>query len=81
MGLTSKVVILVFHDELDFVSVHEALLQEFKSALESIRGRQSLESQIDIIVKAKASNLVERKALQQVSIRCDPAFRLILTVF
>lgn len=57
-----------FHDDLDFVSVHETLLQEFKSALEAVRGRQSLESQIDIILKAKASTLSEKKALAHVSI-------------
>lgn len=52
-----------FHDELDFVSVHEALLEEFKSALSGIRSKQSLENQIDLIVKAKASSLSEKKAL------------------
>ncbi|GLB34911.1 putative non-repetitive/WGA-negative nucleoporin C-terminal [Lyophyllum shimeji] len=55
-----------FHDELDFVSVHEALLQEFKSALATVRGRQSLDKQIDIIVKATASKLSDRKALTQI---------------
>ncbi|TFK42541.1 hypothetical protein BDQ12DRAFT_732185 [Crucibulum laeve] len=50
------------HNELDFVSVHESMLQEFRSALEGVRGRHSLDSQIDIIVKAKASGLVEKKA-------------------
>jgi nuclear pore complex protein Nup133 len=55
-----------FHDELDFVSVHEALLEEFKSALSNIRGKQSLENQIDIIVKTKALSLSEKKALAKV---------------
>ncbi|KAF5381087.1 hypothetical protein D9615_003993 [Tricholomella constricta] len=55
-----------FHDDLDFVSVHEALLQEFKSALEAVRGRQSLDNQIDIIVKATASKLYEKRALAHV---------------
>ncbi|KAG5645239.1 hypothetical protein DXG03_006656 [Asterophora parasitica] len=52
-----------FHDDLDFVSVHEALLQEFRTALEAVRGRQSLDNQIDIIVKATASRLSEKRAL------------------
>jgi nuclear pore complex protein Nup133 len=51
---------------LDFVSVHEALLEEFRSALSGIRGKQSLEKQIDMIVKAKASSLSEKKALANV---------------
>ncbi|KXN86872.1 hypothetical protein AN958_09467 [Leucoagaricus sp. SymC.cos] len=50
-----------FHDELDFVSVHQALLEELRSALVGVRGRHSLESQIDTIVKAKAVGLAERK--------------------
>ena len=56
-----------FHDELDFVSVHEALLQEFRSALEAIRGRQTLDSQIETIVKASATGLQEKPALRDVS--------------
>lgn len=43
--------------------MHEALLEEFKSALSGIRSKQSLENQIDLIVKAKASSLSEKKAL------------------
>ena len=57
-----------FHDDLDFVSVHEALLQEFRSALESIRGRQPLDIQIDTIVRVKASGLADRKALAHVRV-------------
>ncbi|TFK29976.1 methyltransferase type 11 [Coprinopsis marcescibilis] len=52
-----------FHDQLDFVSVHDYLLTEFKSALESVRGRHSLESQVETIVNAKAVSLKEKKAL------------------
>jgi nuclear pore complex protein Nup133 len=48
---------------LDFVSVHEALLEEFKTALSGMRGRQSLENQIDMIVKKKTSLLSDKKAL------------------
>ncbi|KAJ7109426.1 hypothetical protein C8R44DRAFT_634983 [Mycena epipterygia] len=52
-----------FHNDLDFVSVHQALLEEFKPVLESLRGRQSLEAQIDAIVKSEASRLADHKAL------------------
>lgn len=55
-----------FHDDLDFVSVHKALLQEFKSAIETVRGRQPLENQIETIVKVKAPRLLEKKALTHV---------------
>ncbi|KAJ7449858.1 hypothetical protein FB451DRAFT_741132 [Mycena latifolia] len=52
-----------FHNDLDFVSVHQALLDEFKPVLESLRGRQSLEAQIDAIVKSEASRLSDHRAL------------------
>ncbi|KAH8107113.1 Non-repetitive/WGA-negative nucleoporin C-terminal-domain-containing protein [Cristinia sonorae] len=53
-----------FHDGLDFVSVHDNLLDDLKSALASIRVKQSLEMQVDTITKAKASKLGDRRALQ-----------------
>ncbi|KAF7363465.1 Methyltransferase type 11 [Mycena sanguinolenta] len=52
-----------FHNDLDFVSVHQALLDEFKPILDSLRGRQSLEAQIDAIVKGEALRLSDQKAL------------------
>ena len=61
--------LLAFHDELDFVSVHDSLLEEFRSVLNSSRGRQSLESQIEAIVRSKGADLVERTAFLHVSIR------------
>jgi len=51
---------LGFHDELDLISVHEVLSEDLKSALTGVRGRRSLESQVDIIVTRKAAKLVER---------------------
>ncbi|TCD68905.1 hypothetical protein EIP91_009455 [Steccherinum ochraceum] len=53
-----------FHDGLDFVSVHENLLEDLKTALANIRAKQSLEAQVDTITKTKASRLSERRALQ-----------------
>lgn len=61
--------LLAFHDELDFVSVHDSLLEEFRSVLISSRSRQSLESQIEAIVRSKGTDLVERTAFLHVSIR------------
>lgn len=60
--------LLAFHDELDFVSVHDSLLEEFRTVLISSRSRQSLESQIEAIVKSKGTDLVERTAFLHVSI-------------
>jgi nuclear pore complex protein Nup133 len=60
-------ILVGFHDQLDFVSVHDALLEDLRSALVGVRGRHSLESQIDILVKAKASKLAGRKGLLHVS--------------
>ena len=61
--------LLAFHDELDFVSVHDSILEEFRSVLISSRSRQSLESQIEAIVKSKGTDLVERTAFLHVSVR------------
>ncbi|EIW51716.1 uncharacterized protein TRAVEDRAFT_136690 [Trametes versicolor FP-101664 SS1] len=55
-----------FHDGLDFVSVHETLIDDLKSALASVRSRQSLEMQVETITQKKASNLSNRKALYNV---------------
>ncbi|KAJ7219294.1 hypothetical protein GGX14DRAFT_591296, partial [Mycena pura] len=52
-----------FHNDLDFVSVHQALLEEFKPVLDSLRGRQSLEAQIDAVVKSEALRLSDQKAM------------------
>lgn len=64
---------VAFHDELDFVSVHEALLQEFKSALQGLRGRQSLDTQVEAIIKVKASKLSDLPSLARVSTTILPA--------
>ncbi|CCM02415.1 uncharacterized protein FIBRA_04513 [Fibroporia radiculosa] len=55
-----------FHDGLDFVSVHETILDDLKSALVNVRGKQSLEAQVDVIARAKASQLSDRRILQQI---------------
>lgn len=57
-----------FHDGLDLVSVHEALIDDLRSALASVRMKQSIEMQVDTIVRAKASKLSEYRALQNVSL-------------
>ncbi|KAF8654069.1 hypothetical protein AX16_003602 [Volvariella volvacea WC 439] len=55
-----------FHDDLDFVSVQETLWEEFQGVLKSLRGKQSLDSQVDAIARSLASSLVDRKALLQI---------------
>ncbi|KAK0500496.1 hypothetical protein EDD18DRAFT_1307884 [Armillaria luteobubalina] len=55
-----------FHDGLDFISVHESLLEEFNAVLATLKGRQSLDSQTDAIIKQKATRLADRPALTQV---------------
>lgn len=37
---------LAFHDALDVVGVHEALLEEFNAVVGNIRGRRSLDAQV-----------------------------------
>ncbi len=51
---------------MDFVSVHEALLQECHDVIQKLRGRQSLDTQVDAIVNVKASSLSNRPALATV---------------
>ena len=63
---------LAFHDGLDFVSVHEALTEELKSALASVRDRQSLDRQIETILQQKASAIADRKILPLVSSSLPP---------
>jgi hypothetical protein len=55
-----------FDKGLNFVSVQKDLLDQFTSVLEKLRGRQSLESQIDAILKAKATKLDDRPSLGMV---------------
>ncbi|OSX65290.1 hypothetical protein POSPLADRAFT_1054050 [Postia placenta MAD-698-R-SB12] len=55
-----------FHDGLDFVSIHETLIDDLKSALAPLRGKQSLEKQVETIAETKASRLSKRRALQHV---------------
>lgn len=43
------------------------LVEDFRTPLASIRARQSLDQQVETIMKAKASTLADRKALQSVS--------------
>ncbi|EPS98566.1 hypothetical protein FOMPIDRAFT_1061291 [Fomitopsis schrenkii] len=65
-GVVKQDVLDAFHDGLDFVSVHETLLVSLKTALASLRGKQPLETQIEVITQAKASKLLDRVALQNV---------------
>ncbi|KAJ3516620.1 hypothetical protein NLJ89_g1011 [Agrocybe chaxingu] len=55
-----------FHDGLDFVSVHEGLLQEFRAVVASVRTRQSLDGQIDTILKAKGGKVAGKPAFTHI---------------
>ena len=55
-----------FHDGLDFVSVHETVVEDLKKALASTRQRQSLEMQVEIVAQKKATNLGSRRAFYNV---------------
>jgi nuclear pore complex protein Nup133 len=64
-----------FHDDLDFVSVQETLLQSFKPYLKPLRGRQSIDSQVDSIANAEASMISYMKALLHV--RCHRKYTFV----
>ncbi|THH17812.1 hypothetical protein EW146_g3080 [Bondarzewia mesenterica] len=52
-----------FHDGLDFVSVHEMILGEFRSALAAVRGKQSVDAQVDTITRSQASKIADKRSL------------------
>lgn len=56
-----------FHDALDFVSVLEKLVQDFRSVLVAARARQSIEGQINTIIKEKGKQLESRAGFIYVS--------------
>ncbi|KAI0748169.1 Non-repetitive/WGA-negative nucleoporin C-terminal-domain-containing protein [Daedaleopsis nitida] len=62
----SQDVLDAFHDGLDFVSVHDTLVEDLKSALATVRARQSLEMQVETIAQQKAANLGASKAFYNV---------------
>ncbi|KAH8116942.1 Non-repetitive/WGA-negative nucleoporin C-terminal-domain-containing protein [Phellopilus nigrolimitatus] len=49
-----------FHDGLDYVSVHQKLIEELRATLAGSKARQSLEHQVDTVVKAVAPSLKAR---------------------
>ncbi|KAF9476583.1 methyltransferase type 11 [Pholiota conissans] len=59
---TDDPILNAFHDGLDFVSVLEGLLEEFRSVLIHTRSRQSLDGQCDTIVKAKGGKFEGKPA-------------------
>ena len=61
------IAVTAFHDELDYISVHDSILVDMKSALAGVRTKQALDAQIETISKKKASKLQEMTALLEVS--------------
>ncbi len=57
---------IAFHDGLDFVSVHETIVEDMKNALAPVRQRQSLEMQVETVAQKKATNLGNRRAFYHV---------------
>ncbi|KAH7871806.1 uncharacterized protein C8R40DRAFT_532912 [Lentinula edodes] len=55
-----------FHDALDVVSVHKALLDEFTAVVANMRGRRSLDTQVDTLIQEKASLLSEKPELTNI---------------
>lgn len=53
-----------FHDGLDFVSVYEAIRQECEEVIQKLRGRQSLDAQVEAVVQKKAPSLSKRRMLE-----------------
>ncbi|KAG2031047.1 hypothetical protein BDR03DRAFT_1032191 [Suillus americanus] len=58
-GGADEAVLDAFHDSLDFISVQEKMLQEFRETASGLRGKQkqSLDAQVDAVIKAKGARL------------------------
>jgi nuclear pore complex protein Nup133 len=58
-GDADEAVLDAFHDSLDFISVQEIMLQEFREAASSLRGKQkqSLDAQVDAVIRTKGTRL------------------------
>lgn len=63
--------VAAFHDGLDFVAVQEKLLAEFQGVVSSTRGKQknSLDTQVDAVLSAKAKKLKESERRGLVMVR------------
>ncbi|KAL1745686.1 hypothetical protein HDZ31DRAFT_35821 [Schizophyllum fasciatum] len=62
----AKDVLDTFHNELDFVSVNESLVEELQLALSTQRGRQSHDAQAEYILKTKAKRLSATPAFARI---------------
>lgn len=47
----------VFHDGLDYISVHQKIIEEVRAPLVGSKARQSLDNQVDVVVKSIAPHL------------------------
>jgi nuclear pore complex protein Nup133 len=58
-GDVDEAVLDAFHDRLDFISVQEKMLQEFREVASSLRGKQkqSLDAQVDAVIRTKGMRL------------------------
>ncbi|KAG1753426.1 hypothetical protein EDB19DRAFT_1892754 [Suillus lakei] len=58
-GDMDEAVLDAFHDSLDFISVQEKMLDEFREAASTLRGKQkqSLDAQVDAVIRAKGTRL------------------------
>ena len=70
LAATYQLLCLDFHEELDVISVHEGLLQEFRTVMTNVRTRQPVDGQVDTIYAAKGSHLAGRSAFTHVSNLC-----------
>ena len=63
--------VAAFHDGLDFIAVQEKLLAEFQGVVSSMRGKQknSLDTQVDAVLSAKAKKLKESERRGLVMVR------------
>ena len=57
-----------FHDGLDFISVHESLIESPRSSLQDVRTKQSLEQQVDTIAKNQATSLLTHRTFYTVGL-------------
>lgn len=58
--------------------MHETIVEDLKTALASVRQRQSLEMQVEAVAQKKATNLGNRRAFYNVRIRPNAVYGTLL---
>lgn len=71
---------VAFVNGLDFIAVQQELLEKFRAIQAGIRGKRSMESELDVIVDTTASGLIQRPRLLRVGVLTSFTYRTVAHV-